>query len=77
MQIHFLNAQREDADVHTGRWDGDLKLFISMHNSVNFFLRLASIGAFFQMNRTYKTIYINKFLPPLGFEPGSLGTVSR
>ena len=29
------------------------------------------------MNRTYNTIYINKFLPPPGFEPGSLGTISR
>ena len=37
------------------------------------FLRLAPIGAIFsQMNRTYITIYINKFLPPLGFELGSL-----
>ena len=29
------------------------------------------------MNRTYNSIYINKFLPPPGFEPGFLGTVSR
>ena len=43
-----------------------------------FFLSMALIGALFsQMNRTYNTIYINKFLPPPGCEPGSLGTVSR
>ena len=29
---------------------------------------------FSQMNRTYNTINTNKFLPPPGFEPGSLGT---
>ena len=42
------------------------------------FLRLAPIGATFsQINRTYNTIYFNKFLPPPGFEPRSLDTVSR
>ena len=32
---------------------------------------------FSQKNRTYNTIYINKFLPPPGFELRSLGTISR
>ena len=43
-----------------------------------FFLSMAPIRALFsQMNRVCNTIYINKFLPPPGFEPQSLGTVSR
>ena len=42
-----------------------------------FLLKLAPIGALFShMNRRYNTIYINKFLPPPGCEPGSLGTIS-
>ena len=43
-----------------------------------FFKRLAPIRALFsQMNRTYNTLYVNQFLPPLGFEPRFLGNISR
>ena len=45
----------------------------------SFFLRLATIGALFISNEKKRTyIYkIYKLLPPLGCQPGSLGTVSK
>ena len=39
------------------------------------FLRLVPIGALF--NQNYRTCILYKFLPPRGFDPWTLGTLSR
>ena len=64
-----------------GKWRLNLNIWLQVVPFVFkqlIFFRLAPIGALLsQMNRTYNKIYINKFLPPPGFEPRFLGTVSR
>ena len=76
VSLTFLGEYNQTYQTHTSCYYC-LELTLCYLTSV-FFKRLAPIGALFsQMNRTYNTIYNNKFLPPPGFEPRSLGTVSR